>query len=312
MVRTRRLIAAHLHGASRVSDSRRAGVPLPGAAAGRDGYARAMRMSRRSSRSRRRRSAFLAATSVIALSLGLPAAETRAASLPPAAVATVGGQPVTKVKFDYWLAIAARGARIDPPRFGRCIAVERRRARRRGRNPSRRGLRSKCGGRYAATRADVTKFLIEELWIRQEAASRGLSLGPGEIRREFQRQRRSAFSNRREYRRFLRESGQKEADILLRVELDLLQTRLSELVARSAAPVTSEDVSRYYAKHRHRFRKLRRPLARRMIRRLLRARREVRALDRFSEDFRRRSKAKTICMPRYVVTECGSTSELAG
>ncbi len=150
-------------------------------------------------------------------------------------------------------------------------------------------------------------FLIEALWVRQEAAAKGVSVSEARIRRAFERQKRDAFANEGEYRRFLRSSGQKEADVLRRVELDLLQTRLAEKAVEAAAPVTSEDVSRYYAKHRRRFLKVPRRRARNMIHRLLRARREQRALDRFIEDFRRRSKAKTVCAPGYVVSECGSS-----
>ncbi len=252
--------------------------------------------------------AFWLPVCLVGVTLGLLAVPAHAASLPPDAVAAVGGQPVSRAEFDHWRRIAARGARVDPPSFRRCVAAGRRRARKHDRHPTRRALRAKCARRYAATKREVIRFLIQALWIRQEAAAKGVLVSEAHIRRALERQKRKAFGKGAEYRRFLRRSGQKEADVLLRVELDLLQTRLAKTAVEAAAPVTSEDVSRYYAEHRRRFLKVSRRRARNMIRRLLRARREQRALDRFTEDFRMRSKGKTVCAPGYVVSECGSSA----
>ena len=260
-------------------------------------------------RARRAVTGFLSAFCLIGLGVALLAVPADGASLPPNAVAAVGGQLVTKADFDYWRRIAARGERVDPPAYSRCIASERRRARRRGRHPTRAALKAKCARRYAATKNEVIEFLVEALWVRQEAAAKGVSVSRAQIRRAFDRQKREAFPNRGEYRRFLRSSGQKEADVLFRVELDLLQTRLTLAAAKAVAPVTSADISRYYANHRRRFRHLSRRRARKVIRRLLRARREQRAVDRFVEDFRLRSKAKTVCGRGYVIAACGSTAE---
>ena len=238
------------------------------------------------------------------------AAPAKAASLPPGAVATVGGEPVTIAQFKHWRRIAAEGEGVDPPTFRRCIAAGRRRARKLGRHPSRRALRVRCARRYAATRGEAMSFLIDALWIRQEAAARGISVSDAEVRRRFAALRRGAFTGA-EYRRYLRSTSMTETDLLLRVRLDELQLRITRAVGRAAPPVTPEDVSRYHASHRKRFRRLTRAQARRRIRRILRARSEMRAIERFVRDFRRRSKAKTVCASGYVVRECGS-SEPAG
>jgi foldase protein PrsA len=258
---------------------------------------------------RRALPSLIAACSLVGLA---PAwAEAQEEPLPNGVVARVGEESITEREFRKWLRTAAlgqdrRNGVPDPPRFKRCVAVEQRRQAKERRRLSRGALRRRCRRRYRQLRSEVMQFLVQAVWVRQEATARGIAVTPRQVRRSFERQKRQAFKTERAYRRFLHQSGMSEADILFRVRLDLLQTRLTELVAASAQPVTGDEVDAYYAKHRRRYRGIPRRKARREIRRLLRAEHQQRELDRFIQDYRARYKAITVCADGYVVAECSN------
>jgi SurA-like protein len=218
------------------------------------------------------------AATVLCLTASAPAAA-QVVPLPDDVVARVGEEPIAKREFRHWLRVSLSGQDGGPA--------------------------------PKALRDEVMRFLLQAEWVRQETAARGIVVKPRQVRRSFERQKRAAFPNERDYRQFLRESGQTEADILERVELDLLQRRLSRAASASAPPVTKEDVDRYFASHRRRYRDVPRRRARRGIRRLLTARREQRAIDRFIRDFRARYRAITVCADGYVVAECGNAQPAA-
>jgi hypothetical protein len=148
--------------------------------------------------------------------------------------------------------------------------------------------------------------LIQAVWIRSDAAAKGLSVSPQRVRRTFERQKQQAFESERQFRRFLREAGATEADILNRVELDLLQVRLLTHAADQARPVGDGAVNRSYSRHRDRWKGVPRVEAKRKIRRLLERRRGLLAIGRYIQDFRSRYRAITACAPGYEIPECGA------
>jgi foldase protein PrsA len=133
-----------------------------------------------------------------------------------------------------------------------------------------------------------------------------MAVTPEQVRRAFARQKRQAFPTEQAFRRFLRASGMTEADLLERVELDMLQKRLSDAAVAAVPEVTTEDVSGYYVRHRRRYRGIAPRSARREIRVLLTARRRQRAISRFVADFRSRYRAITVCADGYVISDCSN------
>jgi foldase protein PrsA len=130
---------------------------------------------------------------------------------------------------------------------------------------------------------------------------------PEQVRRAFERQSRQVFPTERAFRRFLRASGLTEADLLERVELDMLQQRLTDAALEGVPEVTKQDVDRYYARHRRRYRGIAPARARREIRVLLTARRRQDAIARFTAEFRSRYRAITVCADGYVISECSNS-----
>jgi hypothetical protein len=231
--------------------------------------------------------------------------------LPDGVAAQVGQEPITEREFRHWLRIGIRGegpesAPLDPPSFRRCVAAELRRVPEGEPMPSRRALRRRCRDRYDALRDSTLRFLLNGVWVRQEAVARDIRVTPQAVRGRFERQKREAFPTERAFRRFLRSSGLTRGDLLTRVELDMLQQRLTRAVTAGVPEVTRQEVERYYARHQRRYRDLSPAAARRSIRALLTSRRQQRALERFVAGFRSRYRARTVCANGYVVPECSN------
>jgi len=245
----------------------------------------------------------------LALTLALAAsASAQEPTLPDDPVAKVGERTITKAEYDRWFENAAASdtgpGRVDPPDFERCIAAERRHARRAGRHPGRAALRGRCTRRHGALRRQVMGFLIRAVWIHVEADRLGIAVTPERVRRVFESQRRQAFPDDRAFRRFLRRSGATVEDILYRVELDLLQSRLANHALDAARQPTRREVTRFLKRHPKRFAGMPRGQAHMRAGALIFMRRADNALAHFVIDFQRRYHDMTTCAQSYVVTDC--------
>jgi foldase protein PrsA len=90
----------------------------------------------------------------------------------------------------------------------------------------------------AVAREQVFELLTTSAWLGAEAAERGIVVTDETVAEEFRAQRRSAFPDRRSFRRFLRQSRQTIADLLFRIRLDLLSSAIRDQVL---AGVTVSD-----------------------------------------------------------------------
>ncbi len=252
----------------------------------------------------------LIAMGMLSVSVFASEAGAQAPTLPAGTVALVGAEPIPQAEFDHWHAIALREERgvVDPPRYERCIAADRRRARRAGRKPPRRVLRRRCEHRGASAQRGTMTFLVQSRWFRAEAAVRQITVEPERVRRYFEQLRDRNFKSRRAYRRFLRKSGLTEADLLVRAELELLQLRLLRGVLESARPVSAAEVRRYLSNHRREYRDMPRAKALRNARRFLTALRRARAILGFTRELRSRYRPITLCAPALAVKPCGGTA----
>lgn len=142
------------------------------------------------------------------------------------------------------------------------------------------GRRPRPGSpRQARLRREAMSFLIQGVWVALEAREHGITASRRAVRRAFRRQKRAAFRNERAYRRYLRPAWRTERDVLYRVKLDLLQDRLTTHVT-SQARTPAERVA---------------------------------AVERFSEGFPRKWRARTACAHGYVTSDCSrAVSRLPG
>jgi foldase protein PrsA len=150
--------------------------------------------------------------------------------VPGNAVAEVDGTPIERDSFEHWMRIAAKaGSRPD------------------GRVP-RQGT-----DEYDALRDQVLGQLVSHEWIRGQAEEMGLEVSDSEVRESYDQQREQSFPKDRDFRRFLRDTGQSEQDLLLQVRLDLLATMIQEKVIEDAEDVTGDQIEAFYEENRERF-----------------------------------------------------------
>jgi foldase protein PrsA len=181
--------------------------------------------------------------------------------VPPGAVAKVGDTEITQEQFDKWLAIATKGqaqggqaTELDAPEFDKCVA-----AKKKAPTPSGQGkqtdaaLKKQCKTEYDAIKSQVMRFLIQAEWVTQEAEKRNVEVKPAQLQKTLEDQKKQAFPTEKAYKTYLKTSGMTEADILFRVKLNELQTKLTQDVTEDAKKVSDADVQEYYDKNQKRF-----------------------------------------------------------
>jgi hypothetical protein len=131
------------------------------------------------------------------------------------------------------------------------------------------------GGDREGARLQAAGLLISMRWVVGEAAERGVVVTRAETTREVRVLRDDAFPRRRDYRRFLRRSGQTAADIRLRVRMGLFSDKLRALATAGAATPEEQQAQ----------------------------------LDEFVVAFHQKWRARTACRPPWVTElDCGATS----
>jgi foldase protein PrsA len=181
--------------------------------------------------------------------------------VPPGAVAKVGDTEITQDQFDKWLAIATKGqaqsgqgTELDAPEFTKCVA-----AKKKAPTPSGQGkqtdaaLKKQCKTEYETIKSQVMRFLIQAEWVTQEAEKRNVEVKPAQLQKTLEDQKKQAFPTEKAYKTYLKTSGMTEDDILFRVKLNELQTKLTQDVTEDAKKVSDADVQEYYDKNQKRF-----------------------------------------------------------
>jgi parvulin-like peptidyl-prolyl isomerase len=138
--------------------------------------------------------------------------------VPGDAVATVDGQAIDQQSFDHRLEVTAK---IN-------------------------------GKPREQVRDQVMSELLTGLWIEGEAEDRGISVDSAAVRRDFERQKRLSFPEDADFQRFLKRSGQTEKDILERVRLDLLSSRIRD-DATGDPKVTEEQIAAHFERNKASF-----------------------------------------------------------
>jgi hypothetical protein len=114
--------------------------------------------------------------------------------------------------------------------------------------------------------------LLDDSWIRGQAAEMGIGVNPREVARELERLKRQVFKNGAEYRRFLREAHYTRRDVNERVEIQLFSERIQE---RIVAGIDSEAGMQ-------------------------------KAFTKFVSEYEVRWRSRTVCAPDYVIDRCSN------
>jgi len=182
--------------------------------------------------------------------------------VPGNAVATVDGQSIDKTDFEHWLSVAAKssgqpGAKApDSPDFAECVANKRKTAPKPAKGQPRTTdaqFKTQCKQEYDALRDQVLQLLISYEWIEGEASDLDVTVSDADVRKQFDTTKKQSFPKETDYQKFLKDSGQSEQDILLRVKLDALSNKIREKVTKGKDKVTDAQITDYYNKNKQRF-----------------------------------------------------------
>jgi hypothetical protein len=120
--------------------------------------------------------------------------------------------------------------------------------------------------------------LLDDAWIRGQAAEMGLGVRPREVARELTKLKKLAFKNGAEYRRFLKRAHYTRRDVSENVELQILAARIQQ---RAVAGLSSNAARQ-------------------------------KAFSRFVSEYVVRWRARTVCAPGYVTERCSNGPEPKG
>ncbi len=184
--------------------------------------------------------------------------------IPGNAVVQVGGTPITKATFEHWMSVAAsstgatgaKPAIPDPPDYTACIAhLEATTAKpAKGQSkPTTAQLKSECEQQYKSLQQEVLGFLISSSWVLGEAESLGVKVSDQEVKKQFEKIKNEQFPKAEEFKKFLASSGQTVSDLLLRVKLNLLSTKIQQKIAKEKHTPSKAEIEKYYKEHASKF-----------------------------------------------------------
>jgi foldase protein PrsA len=182
--------------------------------------------------------------------------------IPGNAVVQVGGNPITKSTFEHWLGVAAASSATTagskptipvPPDYTACTAhlqaiapkpVKGQAA------PTTAQLKSQCEQQYKALQQEVLGFLISADWVIGEAGALGVKVSDKEVQKEFEKVKNQQFPKAAEFEKFLANSGQTVSDLLLRLKLNLLSSRIQQKITKAKSTVSKAEAEKYYNEHK--------------------------------------------------------------
>jgi foldase protein PrsA len=185
--------------------------------------------------------------------------------IPGNAVVQVNGTSITKTAFDHWMGVAtvstgtAPGGKPVvpvPPNFTACIAHLAATAPKPAKGqapPTTAKLKSTCQTQYKALQSEVLGFLISSQWVLGEASSLGVKLSDAEVKKQFTKIKSQQFPKPAEFEKFLSSSGQTVSDLLLRVKLNLMSTKIQQKIVKTKGAVTQAQIAKYYKENQSRF-----------------------------------------------------------
>jgi foldase protein PrsA len=184
--------------------------------------------------------------------------------IPGDAVVTVDGKSITKNTFNHWMSVAAASSATtpgakptipDPPKYAQCIARTKAATKTaKGQTPpTEAALKSQCEQQYKTLQQEVLGFLISSTWVLGEASSLGVKVTDKEVKKQFEKIKSQQFPKAAEFEKFLKTSGQTVSDLLLRVKLNLLSSKIQQKIVKQKSKVSHAEIEKYYKNNPKRF-----------------------------------------------------------
>jgi foldase protein PrsA len=183
--------------------------------------------------------------------------------VPGNAVADVDGESIEKTAFDHWMGVLAKDSGQKPaakppkpPDYKACVADKRKTAPKPAKGQPKvtdAALKTQCKKDYEALRTTTLQVLIAAEWITREADDMGLKVSDAEFKKSFDQQKKQAFPKAADYAKFLKTSGQTQADIDMQVRQDLLRKKIIAKVTKGTDKVPDAQIKQFYDKNKARF-----------------------------------------------------------
>jgi foldase protein PrsA len=175
-------------------------------------------------------------------------------------VAVVAGNPITTRAFNHWMYVAAQGQAAqspgqpvivpeDPPNFNKCIAQVKAEIPAL-RKTADKTLKADCGQLFTSLSSQVMDFLIKAYWYQADAHKLGIKLTDAQVQAALAKAKATQFQSAAQYQTFLKQSGQTADDILFRVRVNQIFTKLT---SRHPTTVTPAMIAAYYNGHKSQF-----------------------------------------------------------
>ncbi len=190
--------------------------------------------------------------------------------IPGNAVVSVNGTPITTSTFNHWMMVAAGSSSAatatgqaskpvvpDPPTYKACVAHLEATAPKPAKGqpkPTAATLKTQCEQQYTALKQQVLGFLISANWVIGEASSQGVKVSDNEVKKQFNQIKTQQFPKEADFQKFLAGSGQTISDLLLRVKLNMLSSKIQQKVTKDAGKKPSQkEITAYYEQHKSQY-----------------------------------------------------------
>ncbi len=192
--------------------------------------------------------------------------------IPGNAVVSVNGTPITTATFNHWMAVAASSSAAsataagkaapkavvpDPPTYKACIAHLEATAPKPAKGqpkPTAATLKTQCEQQYTALKQQVLAYLISANWVIKEAEERGIKVSDAEVKKQFNQIKAQQFPKEADFQKFLASTGYTVSDLLLRVKLNTLSSKIQQKVSKEAGKKPSQkEVAAYYEQHKSQY-----------------------------------------------------------
>jgi foldase protein PrsA len=184
--------------------------------------------------------------------------------IPGDAVVSVDGKSITKDTFNHWMSVASASSSASagakpavpvPPNNTACIAqaATAAKATKGAKTPSQKELKAQCETQYKSLQSEVLGFLISSSWVLGEASSLGVKVSDKEVKKQFEKIKTQQFPKAAEFQKFLSTSGQTVSDLLLRVKLNLLSSKIQQKIVKQKSKVSQAEIAKYYKENPKRF-----------------------------------------------------------
>jgi len=188
--------------------------------------------------------------------------------VPSNSVAKVQDTGITNDAFKHWLGIAVYSTAgktnagvnaptpvvPDPPLYKNCIAREKAIAEREEKAEHKKTteaeMKKRCETTYNNFKTEVMSFLLSSQWVLGEGKAMNVKLTDDEVKKQFLKIKTQQFPKQSEFNEFLSASHQTISDLLLRVKLNLLSSKIQQKIAKQKHNVSEAEVQKYYNSHR--------------------------------------------------------------